>query len=170
MYHASLRDAWGEEGIGIERLDHLQYAERYVLVQGDRRASLQYHYKSNMKVSSIVALLGSTTDPELKEVALNLMQQALMVVPQSTAPLSDPFLAGFYQKLEEVLVATEIRLVSTQPMQYRLRVEFIEAGHSMQVDFCYNSKKTWTSAQEVGGPGSSRGLIDRLRHLMEEHL
>lgn len=168
-YHALLRDAWEKEGIGIERLDHLQYAERYLVVHGDRRASLQYHYKGNLKVSSIVAALGSIPDPDLQAVALNLMRQALMAVPQPNPPLSDPFLAELYDKLAQVLGETEIRLVAAQPMQYCLRVEFIEAGYPIHLDFYYNSKKVWTSAREVGAPGSSRGLIDRLRQLMEGH-
>jgi len=168
-YHGLLRDAWGKEGIGIERLDHLQYAERYLLVHSDRRASLQYHYKGNLKVSSIGPASGSVSDPDFQAVALKLMRQALMAVPQPDAPLSDPFLAEFYDKLQQVLGGTEIRLVAAQPMQYCLRVEFIEAGYPIHLDFHYNSKKVWTSAREVGAPGSSRGLIDRLRQLMEEH-
>ncbi len=166
-YHAVLRDAWKKVGITIEHLDHLQYLQRYHLSADGKHASVQFNYKGNMKVSTITAAPGMVSDPDLLHKALPLMEQALASSSPRGAGLSDPFLEEFRNKLEQCLKDTRIRLSSVEPMQYRLRVGFEESGHRSKIDFSYNGKKAWTSVQEVGGPGSSKGLIERVRQVME---
>ena len=167
-YHLALRDAWSSCGIRIERLDHLQYAERYLLTREGRAATVQYHYKGNRKISTTVAAPGAASDPELLETVLAGMRDALASTPTAKTPLSDPFLAEFHDKLNAALEGTDIRLVAAEAMPYRLRVEFESAGRRAKIDFCYNGKQTWTSAAEVGGPGASGGLVDRVRQLLEQ--
>jgi hypothetical protein len=167
-YHTALRDAWAEAGITIERLDHLQYLQRYVLSVREKLASVQYHYKGNRKVSKMMATPGAVSDPDLLGKALSLMNRALASPSSGGTELSDPFLLEFQRRLEHALEGTDIRVVSVEPMQYRARVEFEESGQRAQIVFCYNNKKTWTSAQEVGGQGASNGLIERVQQLMED--
>ncbi len=167
-YHAALREAWSNRGLRIERLDHLQYAERYLLTRDGRTATVQYHYKGNHRVSTTQAAPGATSDPELLDAALAGMHEALASMSAATAPLPEPFLVEFRDKLSAVLEGTGIRLVATESMPYRLRVEFETAEQRAKIDFCYNGKQTWTSAAEVGGPGASGGLIDHVRQLLDQ--
>lgn len=167
-YHVALREAWSNRGICIERLDHLQYAERYLLTCDGRTATVQYHYKGNHRVSTTQAAAGATSDPELLDTALAGMREALASMSAASAPLPEPFLVEFRDKLSAVLEGTGIRLVATESMPYRLRVEFETAERRAKIDFCYNGKQTWTSAAEVGGPGASAGLIDRVRQLLNQ--
>lgn len=167
-YHVALREAWSNRGICIERLDHLQYAERYLLTCDGRTATVQYHYKGNHRVSTTQAAPGATSDRELLDTALAGMHEALASMSAATAPLPEPFLVEFRDKLSAVLEGTGIRLVATESMPYRLRVEFETAEQRAKIDFCYNGKQTWTSAAEVGGPGASAGLIDRVRQLLDQ--
>ena len=96
-----------------------------------------------------------------------LMESTLTSASVGNTELTDHFLSAFRAKIALALERSGIRILSAQPMQYRLCVEFDESGHRAKVDFCYNDKKTWTCAQEVGGLGSSNGLLGRVKSLME---
>jgi len=165
--HVVLRDAWNKAGIAVERVDHLQYLERYILVMNSTRASVQYYYKGDMKVSTIRDVPGAGSDPELLKTAVSVMKRALKSAPGQPQDLGDPFLGAFLNALSDALVGSGILVVSAEPGQYRLRVEFDESDERHRIDFFYNGRKAWTSAQEVGGTGSSKGLIERVRRLME---
>ncbi|MTW21943.1 AAA family ATPase [Allochromatium palmeri] len=167
-YHVALREAWSKRGICIEHLDHLQYTERYLLSRDGRAATVQYHYKGNHKISKTQDTPSSASDPELLDAALTAMHEALSSMPADKTPLSEPFLAEFHDKLNAALEGTEIRIVATEPMPYRLRIEFETAGRRAKIDFYYNGKQTWTSAIVVGGPGASGGLIDRVQQLLDQ--
>lgn len=54
-------------------------------------------------------------------------------------------------------------------MPYRLRVSFADAYRKGEIDFTYDGKQSWTAAQEVGGPGSSHGLYEKVQGLMTAH-
>ncbi len=167
QYHKALRDAWSQSGISIVHVDHMQYMERYVLSLGEKHADLQYHYKGNQKVSSATASPGRQSDPDLLKDALAVMEIALL---NAQAPCLKPlssFLAAFRDKLEIALKGTEVRLLGVESLQYRLRVTFEASGKRARVDFCYNDKKQWTKATEVGGLGKSQGLLERLQMLMD---
>lgn len=49
--HVQLRAVWEAQGIGIERLQHLQYCERYALLRDGKRAAVQYYYDKNHRIS-----------------------------------------------------------------------------------------------------------------------
>ena len=51
---------------------------------------------------------------------------------------------------------------------YCYRIEFSVDGDKSQIDFYYNNKQQWTTVQEVGGNGSSRGLKERLEALFKK--
>lgn len=129
---------------------------------------MQYHYKGNHKISTPLAAPGASSDSELLEMALAGMREALSSTPTDKPPLTEPFLVEFQDRLNAALEGTEIRIVATEPMPYRLRVEFETARRRARIDFCYNGKQTWTSAAEVGGQGASGGLIDRVRQLLDQ--
>jgi hypothetical protein len=167
-YHQALREAWGDLGISIQQLQHLPYLERYQLSCGKARARVQYHYRRNLKVSTIGAVPGAVSDPALLEQALGPMETALDAASSRDAELSDPFLYAFRQRLEQALAGTDIRVVTAEPLQYRLRVEFQWAEGRTRIDFCYNGRKQWTMAREVGGAGVAKALLERLQQVMED--
>ncbi len=163
-FHKALCDAWAPASIVVERLDHLQYCERYTLSRAGKHAAVQYHYKKNHEISTVVAVPGTASDLILLDDTLALMKQVLINVH----PLTDPFLVKFREKVASSLVKSEIRLVSVVPMQYRLRMVFEEKNCHARIDFIYDGKKMWTHIEEVDGLGSSHGIIEQLHKLLEQ--
>lgn len=165
--HRKVRDAWNAKGIDIERLDHLQFCERYRVAHADARAAVQYHYKSAQTVSAIMRVPNDAGDDSLAENALTTMR-AVLLQDNLAVQVEPEFIRNLRLRIESALAGTSIRLLSSRQMPYRLRLEFEENGHRTELDFVYNSKQIWTQVMEVGGPGTSRGLIDRLRQINAE--
>ena len=165
-YHLALRGAWEAENIQIERLDHQQYCERYLLNRGDEHAAVQYHYKSNLKVSKIGQVPGQVSNPDLLAVALATMDMVLHTCGDNLGSLNDPFLDAFKDKVIKAIEGSDISLKSVKPMQYRLRMEFEWHGQRTMIDFNYDKTPKWTCVQEVGGLGASHGLVDKLHTLI----
>ncbi len=162
-YHLALREAWARASIEIERLDHLQWRERYLLSRDGKHAAVEYLYKGTYTASTTSAAPGPPADPQLLDDALAAMTAALKSSAKGSSPPTDPFLMQFQKKVEASLIGSSIRLINVESMPYRLRMEFSENSRHCKIDFVYNGKKRWTGADEVGGAGSSQGLIERLR-------
>jgi hypothetical protein len=168
-YHVALREAWIRESIHIERLDHMQYAERYLLSRGDEQVHVQYHYKGDHKVSRTAAAPGKPqAASDLLSTALDAMETTLRSAASGDQAGLAPFIERFRLKLEQATKGTDIGLLSVEHRDYRLRAIFEYRNGRVPIDFCYNKKQQWTSASEVGGLGKSGGLIERLRTLIEE--
>ncbi len=159
-YHLALRNVWASVGIAIDRLDHLQYCERYHLSQGDKVATVQYQYKGSLKVSTIGAAPGTQGDLVMVEECVSLMREVLVSTANESTATLDPFLEDFRNKVEAALAGTGVRLVGAEALQYLLRLSFAGEGHEARIDFYYDGKKRWTRATEVGGVGSSRGIYE----------
>lgn len=166
--HRKVRDAWNAKDIDIERLDHLQFCERYRVARAGARAAVQYHYKSAQTVSAIMRVPNDAGDDSLAENALATMRAVLLEDNLAGQVLEPEFIRNLRLRIESALAGTSIRLLSSRSMPYRLRLEFEENGHHTELDFVYNNKQTWTQVMEVGGPGTSRGLIDRLHQINAE--
>ncbi|SFO71674.1 UvrD-like helicase C-terminal domain-containing protein [Variovorax sp. PDC80] len=158
-HHLRLRAALSAAGVGIVRQQHAQYCQKYWLERGGARAALQYFYKGDQRVGSIVAMPGAPCDAALLSECLEAVQRALSVAPQA-AP--DAFLDDFRRELERAVAADGLRILSAEPGSYRLRITFEGDGRRGQVDFHYDGKKRWTRATEVGGPGGSRGIFQQV--------
>ena len=52
-------------------------------------------------------------------------------------------------------------------MPYRLRCFLCRRHRRGDIDFTFDGSKTWTAAQEVGGPGSSGGLYSEIQRSMD---
>lgn len=169
LYHLALREAWTREGVRIERLDHLQYAERYLLSRGNEQAHVQYYYTGDQKVSRIAAASGKPqATSDLLRTVLEAMETALISLASGDQGGLPPFIENFRLRLEQATKGTDIRLLGVEHRDYRLRAIFEYRNGRVPIDFCYNKKQQWTSASEVGGLGKSGGLIERLRTLIEE--
>lgn len=161
QFHLALREAWMSRDIAVESLDHLQYCERYGLARGGARAVVQYWYRADGRVSRAAALPGNRGDPHLAEEALATMQAALPYTrnPQGDSPAS---VQAFEQRIAAAASRLEARLVGAEHYPYRLRATFEANGQRTKIDFHYDGKQRWTRVEEVGGPGTSLGFIQRL--------
>lgn len=165
--HQQLRAVWAAQGIEIRQLQHLQYQERYTLAQGDRHAVVQYYYNGKHHISRASTGPGAGLDPELLEAALAVIRSlGTAAGAAQSADAQEPFIADFLQQLDAALAGSNIRRNSCEHLPYRLRIGFADGQRQGRIDFSYNGKSVWTSAQEVGGPGSTQGLYQEVQQLV----
>lgn len=161
--HRQLRDVWAAQGIEVEQLQHMQYCERYMLVRDGRRAGVQYYYSGKFEVSRTGVVPGAVSDNQLADDALTSLNA---LVSKTGKDQSNQFIQDFLDGLDAALANSTIRRTGFRLMPYRLRVSFADSYRKGDIDFSYDGKQSWTSAQEVGGPGSSKGLYDEIQGLM----
>ena len=161
--HCQLRAVWEAQGIGIERLQHLQYCERYALIREGKRAVVQYYYDKKHRVSRADMVSNALSDSDLANDALASLN---VLVGKEGTGTQDQFIQAFLDRLDADLHGSPIRRTASKSMPYRLRVSFADPFRKGDIDFTYDASSTWTVAQEVGGPGSSHGLYDEVRGLM----
>lgn len=165
VVHQQLRSVWKAQGIEIEQLQHLQYLERYILTRGGKRAAIQYYYDGKHCVGKSGIVPSVASDGELASDAL----ASVVALGSGAAPNEvEPFVTEFLKKLDTAIADSAIRRDGYESLPYRLRVTFSDGGRRGQIDFSYNGKQTWTTAQEVGGPGSTQGLYDEIQRRMAE--
>ena len=150
--HCELRDAWQAAGIAIAGLEHLQYRERYCLQREQATAWVDYTYSGKFVPGPLSPTHGKPSDPDL-------LRDAQMAISDEGATTTESFLRDFRARLGVAIAGTDIRLLSDKPMQHRLRVTFEWRSATPSIDFLYDGRMRWTKAQEVGGPGSSNGLL-----------
>ena len=168
-HHQLLREAWKSAGIQITGLDHLQYCERYHLERSGKQANVQYWYKGNQRVSRMEVLPAHSNSLTLVEEALAIMRDVLRNGKKDNVASETDFVRAFRQRVEQAIVDDDIQLITIQPMQYRLRMEFADGNHQAKIDFHYDGTPKWTRVEEVGGAGRSHGLIDSVRALLESN-
>ena len=165
-FHFGLREAWAAAGISVEQLEHMSYRERYFLSRSSCPAVVEYQYNGKGKVSTFSAVPGKPSDQAVLADALRAMEIVLKQGAVADAELTDLFLVAFRDRIRSALEGSDITLLSATPMQYRLRICFGFDGQSRSIDFHYDGTPKWTRVEEVGGAGSSGGLIERLHHLL----
>lgn len=163
MVHRQLRSVWKAQGIEIEQLQHLQYLERYTVTRGSKRAAVQYYYDGKHRVGKSGVVPGVALDGELANDAL----ASIGALGRTGTPNEvEPFVSEFLEELDAAIADSAIRRAGFESLPFRLRVTFTDGSRRGQIDFSYNSKHTWTTAQEVGGPGSTHGLYDEVQRRM----
>ncbi|GAA4019199.1 hypothetical protein GCM10022280_18680 [Sphingomonas swuensis] len=161
--HRQLRDLWSAKAIKISLLQHLPYCERYTLFREGRQATIQYHYNGRFEVGRAAQGPGSLTDPHLLD---DVLAAFATLTNDRPAPALEPFLLEFLDRLDTALAESSIQRTDVRPMPHRLRVGFADPCRKGAIDFTYKASSTWTSAQEVGGPGRSGGLYEEVQRLM----
>lgn len=161
--HQKLRAAWGAQAICIEQLQHHQHCERYTLARGGKRAVVQYYYDGKHRPGRADAVTNALHDSQLANDALISLHA---LASRQAGPQPDQFVQDFLDRLETSLRGSDIRRTGYKLLPYRLRVSFVDDVRRGDIDFTYDGSSTWTAAQEVGGPGSSRGLYDEVQRLM----
>lgn len=161
--HRQLRERWFALGIDVASLRHLEYCERYTLVRDGVTAELQYYYNGKNLIRSFGPTPGARSDESLLAGALSAFD-ALEDTGNREEP--DEFVADFLKHIDASLERSEIRRRSFKLMPYRLRVSFADGSRRGEIDFTYDGSKTWTAAQEVGGPGASGGLYGKVQRYM----
>ena len=164
--HQKLRDVWDAQGITVERLQHLQYCERYTVLRNGQRASVQYHYNGKFQVGKSSVVPSAVSDSTLADDALTSINA---LTNQPGTELANQFIQDFLNGLDAALGCAEIQRTGHKAMPYRLRVSFADATRRGEIDFTYDGSSTWTSAQEVGGPGSTNGIYDEVQCMMANH-
>lgn len=165
--HQKLRDVWDVQGITVERLQHLQYCERYTVLRNGHRASVQYHYNGKFQVGKSSAVPGAVSDSALADDALTSINA---MANKPGTELANQFIQDFLNGLDAALEDGEVQRTGHKAMPYRLRVSFADATRRGEIDFTYDGSSTWTSAQEVGGPGSTHGIYDEVQSLMAKDM
>ncbi|MFC3213157.1 ATP-dependent DNA helicase [Novosphingobium panipatense] len=161
--HQKLRSAWYARGITIDQLRHLDYCERYTLTREGKRASVQYHYNGQFKISRSGEVPGSVSDRLLADDALAILGE---VAGKKDAIQPDAFIQEFLDLMDRALAGSPIARTGVELSPYRLRVSVADASRRGDIDFSFNGKSTWTTAQEVGGPGRTNGLYEDVKRLM----
>ncbi|MDK2769587.1 MAG: DEAD/DEAH box helicase [Sphingomonas sp.] len=161
--HQKLRSAWYARGITIDQLRHLDYCERYTLTREGKRASVQYHYNGQFKISRSGEVPGSVSDRLLADDALAILGE---VAGKKDAIQLDAFIQEFLDLMDRALAGSPIARTGVELSPYRLRVSVADASRRGDIDFSFNGKSTWTTAQEVGGPGRTNGLYEDVKRLM----
>lgn len=164
--HVALRKAWALKGIRIEGLDHLQHCKRYHLAREGGRAVVQYWYKADSQVSRVGGLPNARSDLELEKDATDTMQTVLLDQRPGNAGPESEFIRSFRERVEHAIAGQDIRLAHVETFPYRLRIHFEVNGRRSRIDFHYDGTPKWTRVEEVGGPGSSRGFVERLKNLL----
>lgn len=163
--HKQLRAVWHAQGINIEQLQHLQYCERYTLERDGKRATVQYYYKGKHQPSRAGVVTNALSDDQLAGAALTSLNALVNKQGGGNEP-ADEFIKAFLKRLDATLANSAIKRTAFRTMPYRLRVTVVDTYRKGDIDFIYDGSSTWTSAQEVGGPGSTRGLYDEIQNLM----
>lgn len=163
--HKQLRAVWHAQGINIEQLQHLQYCERYTLERDGKRATVQYYYNGKHQLSRAGVVPNALSDDQLAGVALTSLNE-LVNKPGSGNGPADEFIKAFLERLDATLANSAIKRTAFRTMPYRLRITVADTYRKGDIDFTYDGSSTWTSAQEVGGPGSTSGLYDEIQNLM----
>lgn len=163
LIHQKLRSRWEAQGITIQRLDHLQYCERYTLARDQSHAVVQYYYNGKNKVGRFGLSPGHDSEAKLGDDALS----AFSEIREEVNPVQpEHFIVEFLETLDAALKDSDIRRTSFRALPYRLRVIFSDSHRKGKIDFTYDGKFTWTKAQEVGGVGTSGGLFEDVQRLM----
>lgn len=161
--HVQLRAVWETQGICIERLQHLQYCERYALLRDGKRAAVQYYYDRSHRVSRAEMVPNALADSGLADDALASLN-ALSNKQGTGKP--EQFVQELLDRLDAALGSSSVRRTGYKQMPYRLRVGFADSFRKGDIDFTYDASSTWTAVQEVGGPDSSNGIYEEVRGLM----
>lgn len=164
--HLRLRDAWQQQGIEIISIEHLSYCQRYTLCRGDDTAVVQYSYNRLNKPTHVQGTL-RFSHPGLLAEAEKLLKQILFhcaVEPGGEVP----FIRVFCQRVKKCIAGSGLELISAESLSYRLRLGFSDGVQVKKIDFNYNGAEQWTRVEEVGGPGASGGILDRVRSLLSD--
>lgn len=164
--HQKLRELWNARGIVITSLQHLQYCERYTLMRDGQNASIQYYYDGKFRVGKSSVVPGMASNNSLATDALEVFHLL------DNAPAAEPanqFIQEFLNHLDAVLMNTQFQRTSHKLMPYRLRVGIADATRLGEIDFIHDASSTWTSAQEVGGKGSTQGVYEEIQSLMANY-
>ena len=163
-FHLRLREAWAHHGIEVERVEHLQYRERYHVGRNGQQVCVEYAYKKDLQPSNVTAGPAANADGELLKTALDAAHRlsggAAASAPDATAAL-------LLAQIDAALASSLIQRTSVAAFPYRLRVGLSDGVRNGSIDFSYNGKGQWTGATEVGGPNRTNGLYQEVQILMQ---
>lgn len=165
-FYLIIKRTLADIGAEITHIGHLQHMEKYLLTHGDKQATVQLYYKGDGSFSKAISQNSARDDTSLAAELSQLIERSLLVSSGKGDDVERDFIRQFRNKLKAAIAGTEIRILATKFMLYRYRVEFELDGWRSKIDFIYDGKDKWTKVLEVKGPGSSRGLKEKLQQLL----
>lgn len=163
--HSALVESWHKMGFAVVHLEHLQYCERYTLLCKDRNIQVQYYYNAKFQISRYEIVANQQIDKVLSERILSAFDNISTLKKNNDGQ----FIEDFLQMLDLILDNSPIKKVSFRVMPYRLRILFSDNSRQGEIDFNFNGKQNWTTVQEVGGIGATKGLFQEIAILMKNH-
>lgn len=165
MIHSSLVESWCKMDFAVIRLEHLQYCERYTLLCNGKNIQVQYYYNGKFQISRYEIVANQQIEKVLSEQILSAFNNISTLRKNNDGQ----FINDFLQMLDSVLDNSPIKKVSFRVMPYRLRILFSDNSRRGEIDFNFNGKQNWTTVQEVGGIGATKGLFQDIATLMKNH-
>lgn len=163
--HSALVESWHKMGFVVVHLEHLQYCERYTLLCKDRNIQVQYYYNAKFQISRYEIVANQQIEKVLAERILSAFDNISTLRKNNDGQ----FIEDFLQMLDLILDNSPIKKVSFRVMPYRLRILFSDNSRQGEIDFNFNGKQNWTTVQEVGGIGATKGLFQEIAKLMKNH-
>lgn len=163
--HSALVESWHKMGFAVVHLEHLQYCERYTLLCKDRNIQVQYYYNAKFQISRYEIVANQQIEKVLSERILSAFDNISTLKKNNDGQ----FIEDFLQILDLILDNSPIKKVSFRVMPYRLRILFSDNSRQGEIDFNFNGKQNWTTVQEVGGIGATKGLFQEIAILMKNH-
>lgn len=163
--HSALVESWHKMGFAVVHLEHLQYCERYTLLCKDRNIQVQYYYNAKFQISRYEIVANQQIEKVLSERILSAFDNISTLKKNNDGQ----FIEDFLQMLDLILDNSPIKKVSFRVMPYRLRILFSDNSRQGEIDFNFNGKQNWTTVQEVGGIGATKGLFQEIAILMKNH-
>ena len=163
--HSALVESWHKMGFVVVHLEHLQYCERYTLLCKDRNIQVQYYYNGKFQISRYEIVANQQIEKVLSERILSAFDNISTLRKNNDGQ----FIEDFLQMLDLILDNSPIKKVSFRVMPYRLRILFSDNSRQGEIDFNFNGKQNWTTVQEVGGIGATKGLFQEIAKLMKNH-
>lgn len=164
--HQQVRDTWKAQNIHIKQVKHMQFCERYTVERDGKQVDVQYHFNSKYKITNVNILPGLQININLAEETVSALKN-ISIQSQDNTTKAESFIEEFLDKIKSALSETDIELTNFATRDYCVRIGFNRGSHHAQIDFHYNGKKKWTRAQEVGGIGSSQGILETIQESME---
>lgn len=161
------------KGIRLVKVEHLQWAERYLVGRGaTERACFQasYNSKGAFRQPQAVAMHGASQALLAESMAaFAALPPAILAVPAvkiAAFPADRPFLREQYEELCSALQPAGIRIVGLEHRNYAERYHFQRDGQVVDMVSHYNAKGRFTASQILTQPGIADALAAELRHLI----
>ncbi|MBQ0719031.1 MAG: AAA family ATPase [Gammaproteobacteria bacterium] len=171
---AEVRSLLVTSGIEISEIHHQQYQEAYFFTRGAESERINFSYKSNQKISSVLMLNQSALGEELlgllSPLKGRLISNELAAPCDAEFEFSEPFLHEFHLRLLAAAKGKGMAIGNVEEQQYSLRYYFQKREDRAVVDIYYNKKERFTHSDPKRSLSTSNELVQEALSLVSEDL